>query len=714
MLEEILGGRYAIVRILDRGGMGAVYEARHTATGRRVAVKVINADVVKNPELIARFEVEAKAAGSIESRHIAQVLDAGNDEGLGAPYLVMEYLVGENLHRALGRLGALPVDLALRIAAQACIGLDKAHAAKIVHRDIKPANLFLAEGEDDEIVLKIVDFGIAKIRGDDEQDIDTAGITRTGTLVGSPLYMSPEQAKSDRAVDHRSDVWSIGVVLYQMLTGRTPHHRVQAVGALIVSICSDPPDPIRDAAPWVPARVIRVVEKALALRAEQRFQSAGEMLKAIKALLPHGHALDKSMITAVSEAERGRVPLPSTRPPSSGETAEPLTSSTAPALSAPMSGLETTEQAAPATGLGAPAAGLVTTGAVMHGPSVPAAPPKRSARSLGLVAAGAVVIAGAALAIRFGGGKERPASDRPGEAESAVIVTPASASASSAPSAASPARRTECPEGMVLVPGGRFFMGSDEPAFKLWQPAHKVTLDTFCIDVNEVTVADYKACADVGECKRPATAPDVPKPDNLTSEQHEKSNAAYAELCNFGKEGRENHPVNCVAWALADGYCKFRKRRLPTEAEWEYAARGSDGRKFPWGDEPGDENHMNACGLECNKWEAAHGVKPSPRMYNADDGYPGTAPVGSFLKGKTKFGSYDFVGNVWEWTADWFETYKPDEVVNPQGAPAGEKKAIRGGGFNGGVALWLNPAFRYHQVATASAPAIGFRCAAGL
>ena len=151
-----------------------------------------------------------------------------------------------------------------------------------------------------------------------------------------------------------------------------------------------------------------------------------------------------------------------------------------------------------------------------------------------------------------------------------------------------------------------------------------------------------------------------------------------------------------------------------SEAEWEFAARGSDGRKFPWGDDPGSEGHMNACGKECNAWEKAHGMKLTPTMYPVDDGYPGTAPVGSFPTGKTRFGSYDFVGNVWEWTADFFEVYKADEVVNPKGAKDGDRKAIRGGGFNGGVTLWLNPAFRYHQVPTASAPALGFRCAKSL
>jgi formylglycine-generating enzyme required for sulfatase activity len=123
---------------------------------------------------------------------------------------------------------------------------------------------------------------------------------------------------------------------------------------------------------------------------------------------------------------------------------------------------------------------------------------------------------------------------------------------------------------------------------------------------------------------------------------------------------------------------------------------------------------MNACGKECNAWEVSHGLKPSPKMYDAEDGFFGTAPVGSFPKGKTKFGAYDMVGNVFEWTGDWFETYKPDEALNPKGAPVGDRKAIRGGAYNGGFQLWLNPAFRYHQLATASAPGIGFRCARSL
>jgi formylglycine-generating enzyme required for sulfatase activity len=143
-------------------------------------------------------------------------------------------------------------------------------------------------------------------------------------------------------------------------------------------------------------------------------------------------------------------------------------------------------------------------------------------------------------------------------------------------------------------------------------------------------------------------------------------------------------------------------------------ARGSGEHRYPWGDEAGDAEHMNACGHECTAWERDHGLKPNARMYETADGFPGTAPVGSFPKGRTSLGVNDLVGNVWEWTADWFEIYRGDEQLNPKGARTGDKKAIRGGGFNGGVQLWLTPAFRYHQLADASAPAIGFRCAASL
>ncbi len=278
-----------------------------------------------------------------------------------------------------------------------------------------------------------------------------------------------------------------------------------------------------------------------------------------------------------------------------------------------------------------------------------------------------------------------------------------------------PARLTECPTGTVLVTGGRFFMGSDAPEFKLWQPAHKVTVDTFCIDIYEVTAGDYKACSDVGDCKRPEATANYPKTsDSVSDAQHEKNKAAQTELCTFGKEGLEKHPINCVSWALADAYCKVHKKRLPTEAEWEYAARGSDGRKYPWGDEAGDQTHMNACGTECNKWETAHGLKPSPRMWEADDGFFGTAPVGSFPKARPSSARTTSSATSGSGRPIGSRPTSPKRWSIPGALPREIARRSAAAASTGGVQLWLDPAFRYHQLATASAPGIGFRCATNL
>src|SRR5580692_6019136 len=182
-------GKYTIVRKLGEGGMGEVYEGRHSGTGRRVAIKVITGMHSRNESLIQRFELEARAAGTIESEHIVAVLDVGRDESSGAPFLVMEYLVGEDVQHLCERLGPMAPDLALRVGVQALLGLAKAHAQGIVHRDIKPANLFLTERDGGERCVKVLDFGIAKASSEFDSGEKKRPITRTGSFVGSPLYM---------------------------------------------------------------------------------------------------------------------------------------------------------------------------------------------------------------------------------------------------------------------------------------------------------------------------------------------------------------------------------------------------------------------------------------------------------------------------------------------------------------------------------------------
>jgi serine/threonine-protein kinase len=308
LIGETLAGRYAIERLIGEGAMGNVYEARHTGTHRRVAVKVISDEMLKHASVIARFKIEARAAGRIDSQHIAQVLDVGEDEERNVPFLVMELLHGEDLTQTQERLGVLPPDLVARIAAHACVGLSRAHAAGIVHRDIKPGNLFLSEHDDDERIVKILDFGIAKVKSDTEQGPGMA-LTRTGNLVGTPLYMPPEQARGDKVIDARADIWSLGVVMYQALTGATPHASADSLGKLIIQICSAPAQPIEEIAPWVPPELAAIVMKCIEIDAPERFQSADEVQKALRAVLPGGSAISPEMIKGLSVDERASRPV---------------------------------------------------------------------------------------------------------------------------------------------------------------------------------------------------------------------------------------------------------------------------------------------------------------------------------------------------------------------------------------------------------------------
>jgi len=295
----------------------------------------------------------------------------------------------------------------------------------------------------------------------------------------------------------------------------------------------------------------------------------------------------------------------------------------------------------------------------------------------------------------------------------AALEAPTLAASSNAAVGSASATRsaTQCPEGMALSGGGSYFMGSNDTANESWRPAHKVRLSPFCIDKHEVTASAYKACSDAGECLRPAPQPDWPRGDSESASEHERATLAYGALCTFGKPGLEQHPINCVTWDQAKQYCEYRHKRLPTEAEWEFAARGSDGRIYPWGDALPDEKHMNACGTECTAWQKQQRVRIGPTMYGKDDGFPGTSPVGSFPEGATMLGLQDMIGNVFEWTADYMGPYEAVESTDPKGPVQGTRRVIRGGAFNGGHPLWVNPAFRYSIAPDAHTHAIGFRCA---
>jgi formylglycine-generating enzyme required for sulfatase activity/serine/threonine protein kinase len=727
----IIAEKYRIGPVIGEGGFSVVYRAEHTIWQQPVAIKcfkvLANAPEDQRDRLLDGFIQEGKLMASLSSRSaaIVQARDIGtftSRDGQWIPYMVLEWLEGKPLDVVLWEekragLPARPIHEALAFLEPAAVALELAHSRGIAHRDLKPANFFvLGDPRGAGAHMKVLDFGIAKVMAD--HAAASAAAAHTGNEITSftPQYGAPEQfSRTHGATGPWTDVFAMALVLVEVLRGGEP--AIDGDDFMQMAVTSR--DPARRPTPRsfgvaIPDAVEQVFLRALAVSPTERFASMGQFWSALmSAVFPDAPTWSVGTTGGGPGRPPTAQPQSIVRVPSAPTPSAPVPGGTVAlgyaqtgAVMPPTPPFGPASQSQP-TPSGA-AISTVPASRMVPPPAPPAAPSSGGRAALVAVAAVLALAAGGFAALRMFGTPSAP----PAGATSASATTLAAApTVTASASAAAPARRTECPKGMVLVPGGRFFMGSDDPSFKLWQPAHKVTLDTFCIDVHEVTAGEYKACSDVGDCKRPPAVPEFPKAPNETDKDHAKIVAASTELCTFSKDGREKHPINCVSWALADAYCKVQKKRLPTEAEWEYAARGSDGRKFPWGDDPGGKDRMNACGLECNKWETAHGLKPTPRMYDADDGFFGTAPVGSFPKGRTKFGADDFVGNVWEWTADWFETYKPDEQVNPKGAPAGDRKAIRGGGFNGGVALWLNPAFRYHQLATASAPAIGFRCA---
>lgn len=277
LVGTTVAGKYRVDRLIGRGGMGAVFQATNLAIGKRVALKFLDHEAAKNREACQRFQREAEAAGMAESAHIVQIFDSGGTDA-GLPFLVMELLTGEDLRARLRREQRLSVSAALRIASQVLRALLRAHAAGIVHRDLKPDNIFLCARDDDPSFVKIVDFGISKVAR--ARLADT--LTRSGTVLGTAFYMSPEQAQSFADIDGRTDLFSLGAILFEMLAGKPPHI-APTYEAVLIAICTHDAVDVRTRAPEVPAAVAALVSKALERDRARRFQSAAEFLAAITA-----------------------------------------------------------------------------------------------------------------------------------------------------------------------------------------------------------------------------------------------------------------------------------------------------------------------------------------------------------------------------------------------------------------------------------------------
>ncbi|WP_437591158.1 protein kinase domain-containing protein [Sorangium sp. So ce1000] len=273
---DVLAGKYRVERVLGQGGMGLVVAARHTHLHQLVAIKVLLSSAT--PEAIERFLREGRASARIKSERAARVYDVDTLPS-GAPYMVMEYLDGRDLSAVIATEGPLPIAQAVGYVLEACEAIAEAHAHGIIHRDIKPANLFLTRAADGSQTIKVLDFGISKALTDEAGGPELA-LTKSSALLGSPLYMSPEQMRSSHRVDARSDIWSMGVVLYQLLTARIPFP-ADTFGELILKVNSDPPDPIAQVRTDLPRPLEGAVHRCLEKDPARRFANIAELARAI-------------------------------------------------------------------------------------------------------------------------------------------------------------------------------------------------------------------------------------------------------------------------------------------------------------------------------------------------------------------------------------------------------------------------------------------------
>ena len=275
--NEVLADKYRVERVVGRGGMGIVLAAWHLALDQRVALKCLQPELAQNTESAARFLREARAAAKIKSEHGVRVLDVGNFED-GVPYMVMEFLDGRDLSDELRDRGPLPVEECLNYALQAIEAVAEAHSLGIVHRDLKPENLFLARLPDGTRSVKVLDFGISKsmVIG----SADNRSLTQSSTIMGSPLYMSPEQMRAPRTVDARTDIWSIGAIIYELLSGHPPY-MADTLPQLCARMLESDPTPLRAFRPDVDVELERTVTRCLARNVGERWQSMGDLAQAL-------------------------------------------------------------------------------------------------------------------------------------------------------------------------------------------------------------------------------------------------------------------------------------------------------------------------------------------------------------------------------------------------------------------------------------------------
>lgn len=684
-LGQLIAGRLRIVGILGEGGMGRVYLAEQPMgrTLRKVAVKTLHARDVNDPEIVARFERECGLVAQLEHPNTIQFFDFGKTPA-GDLFIVMEYVEGQSLAEVMARSGPLPPERATLILRQIAGALEEAHSLGIVHRDLKPSNVMLTTRAGQADFVKVLDFGIAK------RNTGPAGKesfrTQEGVLLGTPPYMSPEQFRGI-APDPRSDIYSLALMAYEMLTGARPFSAKNPWEWASAHTRAAPlPFEAQPSGAHLPYPMKRAILKALSKDPSDRQPSTRAFIDELSAPItqpawPHPPRPWEGTAAMASPPPRA---VPTTFPAPSEAASR--------AYSVP--------PVAPPP----PAAPSAVFPSLAFQPSaspIPAAPPRERRPAPLRKAMAALVVAILAVPLilfavigsgAFSGNAKGPPSAPPRPTSPPPPVVPATAGPEvpkAPPSAAS------CPSGMVLVRGGAFLMGSNDGDADE-RPVHRREVGDFCMDRTEVTVSAYAQCARSGACTSASETVDW-------AGISVSDRTVYSELCNHDETWRGDHPVSCVDWYQARAYCSYRGARLPTEDEWEYAARnGAEGRTYPWGEIAPGPTLLNACGTECGDLLRRLG-KAQRAMYEASDGFETSAPVGSFPEGRSAHGIDDLAGNVWEWTASQGCPY-------PGTACRDSSRVCRGGTWFNHAASSVRAANRYMVAPTARSFDIGFRC----